>query len=244
MIKIGAGLALVAVAVALSRIKRLGAERELVVATIRALVQLAAVTLLIDLVFSGLGYSTLLLGVMLAAAAFTSSRRMRGIPRAAGIASMAIGASTAVGLVLLFATRAFPFEPRYLIPIAGMLIGNAMNAVSIAGLRLKEEVVDKRAEIEARLALGASASYALNPYLRAAVRTALIPLVDSTKNVGLVALPGAFVGMMLGGATPREAATVQLVVLFMLLGTVSVAALSTATLVTRRLIAPGERLAI
>lgn len=244
MIKVAAGLCLVAVAVGLSRLKNLGAERELVIAAVRALVQLAVVALLIELVFSGLGYSTILLVVMLGAASFTSSRRIKDVPHAMEIATAAIAASAALGLALLFATAAFPLEPRYLIPIAGMLVGNAMNAVSIAGLRLKEEVLDKRAEVEARLSLGAPASRALNPYVRAAARTALIPLVDSTKNVGLVALPGAFVGMMLGGASPREAATIQLVVLFMLLGSVSVAALSTAILVARRLIAPRDRLAI
>lgn len=244
MIKLAAGLSLVAVAVALSRLKDLGVERELVIAAARALVQLALIGLLIEFVLSGLGYSTILLVVMLGAASLTSSRRISGVPRAMEIATVAIAASAAVGLVLLFATGAFPLEPRYLIPIAGMLVGNAMNAVSIAGLRLKEEVLDKRVEVEARLALGAPAIRALNPYLRVAARTALIPLVDSTKNVGLVALPGAFVGMMLGGASPREAATVQLVVLFMLLGSVSVAAFSTAVLLTKRLIAPGERLAI
>lgn len=244
MIKVAAGLSLVAVAVVLSRMKDLGAERELVIAAFRALVQLAAVAVVIELVFSGLGYSTLLLIVMLGAASFTSSRRIKSVPRAMETATVAITASAALGLLLLFGTGAFPLEPRYLIPIAGMLVGNAMNAVSIVGMRLNEEVLDKRAEVEARLSLGAHATRALNPYVRSATRTALIPLVDSTKNVGLVALPGAFVGMMLGGASPREAATVQLVVLFMLLGSVSVAALSTAMLVTRRLIAPGERLVV
>ena len=244
VIKISAGLSLVMVALGISRFKRLGIERELLTATVRALIQLAGIAAIIDLVFSTIGWSALLMAVMLGAAALTSQRRMTGIPSAFALAVVAIGGSTSVGLLLLFGTGAFPFEPRFLIPIAGMLIGNSMNATSIAGLRLREEIADKRMEVEARLALGVPVSRALNPYVRTAARTALIPLMDSTKNVGLVALPGAFVGMILGGSTPQKAATVQLVVLFMLLGAVSVAAFLTTLLAARRLIAPGERIAV
>jgi hypothetical protein len=135
-------------------------------------------------------------------------------------------------------------EPRYLIPIGGMLIGNSMTAVSLAGSRLRDEIVDKRLEIEARLALGVPAKTALLPYARRAAATALIPTIDSTKNVGLIFLPGAFVGMMLAGASPADAAVVQLVVLFMLLGAVAVAGMTITVLVARGYTAPGERIVI
>ena len=74
--------------------------------------------------------------------------------------------------------------------------------------------------------------------------TALIPTIDSTKNVGLIFLPGAFVGMMLAGASPADAAVVQLVVLFMLLGAVAVAGMTITVLVARGYTAPGERIVI
>jgi UDP-glucose/iron transport system permease protein len=123
-----------------------------------------------------------------------------------------------------------------------MLIGNSMTATSLAGNRLRDELADKTAEIEVRLALGVSASEALLPYRRRAVVTGLIPTIDATKNVGLIFLPGAFVGMVLAGESPADAARVQLIVLFMLLGAVAVAGMSATMLVARAFVAPGERL--
>ena len=144
----------------------------------------------------------------------------------------------------MFGTQAFPFEPQFLIPIGGILIGNCMNATSLAGSRLRDEIVDKTLEVEARLALGVSATEALKPYARRAATTGLIPIIDATKNVGIIVLPGAFVGMILAGASPREAAEIQLVVLFMLLGAVAIAGMTTTLLVARRFVGAGERIVL
>ncbi|MGH2700063.1 MAG: ABC transporter permease [Actinomycetota bacterium] len=235
-------LILVTLAVVVSRTQGLGLESELIVCVLRAVVQLGALTAVIQVVFDYLGLAGLLLGVMLVAAAITSGRRLSGVPGARRLAALTIGASAAVAMVVLFGTRVFPFEPQYLIPVGGMLIGNSMTAVSLAGARLRDEITDKVLEIESRLALGVPARTALRPYARRAATGALIPTIDSTKNVGLIFLPGAFVGMMLAGASPAEAASVQLVVLFMLLGAVSVAGLLTTILVARAYTAPGERI--
>jgi putative ABC transport system permease protein len=237
-------LSLVALALVVSRRLRLRLEKELVVSAARALVQLGAVALAIDLVFSYLGLSALLILLMLGAAAWTSSRRLAGVPGGEWIAAASIAAGSAVALVVLFAGRAFPLEPRYLIPIAGMLVGNSMTATSLAGARLRDDVVAHTGEIEVRLALGDTASQALARHRVTAATSALIPTVDATKNVGIVFLPGAFVGMVLGGASPLEAAQVQLVVLFMLLGAVSVAGMVAAILVARAFTAPGDRIVV
>ena len=237
-------LILVVLAIALSRAQRLGLESELVVSVVRAIVQLGAVTAVIHVVFDHLGLAGVFLVVMLVAAALTSGRRLAGVRSARWLAAMTIGVSALVALLILFGTRVFPFEPQYLIPIGGMLIGNSMTAVSLAGARLRDEINDKTLEIESRLALGVPARVALRPYARRAAAASLIPTIDSTKNVGLIFLPGAFVGMMLAGASPAEAAGVQLVVLFMLLGAVSVAGMLITVLVGRAYIAPGERIVV
>lgn len=117
-----------------------------------------------------------------------------------------------------------------------------MKATSLAGLRLTEDLTDHRADTDARLALGASGFQALQPRLRRATVTALVPAIDQTKNVGLVTLPGAFVGMLLGGASPLEAAQVQLTGLFALLGAEALAAALTTLLISRAVIHPGERI--
>jgi putative ABC transport system permease protein len=116
-----------------------------------------------------------------------------------------------------------------------------MISVSLAGSRLRDELIDKAEEVEARLALGVRASDALKTYTRRAITNGMIPILDATKNVGLILVPGAFVGMLLGGASPADAARVQLVVLFMLLGAVAVSAVTITALVARAFIGSGER---
>jgi putative ABC transport system permease protein len=236
------GLGLVAVAAVVSLRLGLGVERELVVAVVRALVQLGVVALIITAVFNHLGLSAGFVAVMLAAAAITSGRRIQGVGHPMARAAAAIALAAAVAVVPLFAVGAFPLTPRYVIPVSGIVIGGAMKATSLAGLRLIEELSDHHQELEARLALGVSAMTALRWRLRRAVVAALVPAIDQTKNVGLVTLPGAFVGMLLGGSSPLEAAVVQLTVLFALLGAGALAAAMATLLIARAAIQPGERI--
>lgn len=244
MSEVAVALALVAVALGVSLHQRLSLERDLIVATVRALVQLSLVAAAIGLIFSNAGLIGVFLAVMLGAASVTSGRRLAGIKLARWLAAAAISGASAVAFAVLFGARVFPMEPQFIVPIAGMLIGNCMTATSLAGARLRDELTDKVAEVEARLALGVPAGDALRPYARRAAVNALIPTIDSTKNVGLIFLPGAFVGMMLAGRSPYQAAQVQLVVLFMLLGAVALAAMVITKLVARSFMAPGERLVI
>lgn len=237
---VAAGLA--ALAVALSRHTGLGLERELVVATLRAAIQLAAVGLVVAVVFRYAGLAVVFLAVMLAAAAATAGRRLGDVPRAPLLAAAAIAGGVAAGLAPLLATGAFSLEPRELIPVAGILIGGAMAATSLTGRRLAEAIPEGLPTVEARLCLGLSAGEALAPLVRQAVTTGLVPVLDQTRSVGLVALPGTFVGLILGGASPAEAARVQLTVLLALLGVELIAALTIATLVRGAWVAPGERI--
>jgi putative ABC transport system permease protein len=244
MTDIAVVLLLVGIAIFVSWRFRLALEKDFVVASVRAIVQLGVVALVISLVFENLALSVAFVVVMLSVAAFTSSRRLRGVPRAGIIATGAIGAGAVATLAVIFGGRVLDLEPPFIIPIAGMAIGNCMAAVSVAGVRVREEISDKNLEVEARLALGVSAHKALEPYVRRAATVSLIPIIDTTKTVGLVTLPGAFTGMLLGGATPYEAARVQLIVLFMLMGSIAIAGMATAALVTRAFVAEGERIVV
>ncbi|MEA2508618.1 MAG: UDP-glucose/iron transport system permease protein [Actinomycetota bacterium] len=241
---VGIAVLLVVVAVVVSRGQHLRLEGDLVVATVRALIQLSAVAAIIHLIFSSLGLSAAALVVMLGAASWTAGHRLKGIPGGPVLALTAISVAAGTALVVLFVGRVFPLTPQYVIPIAGMLIGNCMTAVSVSGVRFKEELVDKSLELEARLALGLRAKQALTTYTRRATSIALIPTIDATKNVGLILLPGAFVGTILGGGSPFRAAQIQLIVLFMLLGAVSLASMTTTILVARVFIGPGERVVL
>jgi putative ABC transport system permease protein len=232
---------LVVVAVALSRLGRLGLERDVAIAAVRAAVQLAAVGAIVTLVFEHGGLAAGFVAVMLGVATFTSARRLRGLPEAWLRAGAAIVAGAAVGVVPLLVSGAFSTEPRELIPVAGILIGGAMAATSVTGRRLAEQVADDLAAIEARLALGVPVREAMAGAVQRAATTGLIPAIDQTKNVGLVTLPGTFVGLVLGGASPSEAARVQLTVLLALLAVEVVAALAIARLVVAAVTRPGER---
>jgi putative ABC transport system permease protein len=232
---------LVVVAVVLSRAGRLGLEREIAVAAVRAAAQLAAVGALVTLVFEHAGLAAAFVAVMLTTATLTSGHRLRGVPQPRLRAGAAIAAGAATGVAPLLISGAFSTTPRELIPVAGILIGGAMVATSVTGRRLAEQVGDEIAAIETRLALGVPVREALAPPVRAAATLGLVPLLDQTKNVGLVTLPGTFVGLVLGGASPAEAARVQLTVLLALLAVEVVAALLAARLVVAGLTQPGER---
>ena len=98
-----------------------------------------------------------------------------------------------------------------------MLVGNSMTATILAGRRLTDELRDKRDEVEARLALGQASRQAATPYVRAALRAALTPQIETTKATGLVFLPGAMTGLILAGTAPLQAVLVQAVVMFLVL---------------------------
>jgi len=239
--QVAVAVGLVVVAVALSRFRDLGLERELAVAAGRAALQLAVAGLVIAAVFQSAGLAAGFVAVMLVAASVTAGGRLGGVPAARRRAAGAIGLATAAALAPLLLTGAFATTPRELIPVAGILIGGAMAATTLAGRRLGEDLRDALPEIEARLLLGATASEALRPAVRRAVTTAMVPVIDQTRNVGLVALPGTFVGLILGGASAGEAARIQLVVLLSLLGVQMLAALLTTAFVVRASVRDGER---
>ncbi len=220
-------LGLVAVAVALSFYERLDLEKDIGIAVVRSFVQLAAIGYVIELVFGleSLGYVLLLLAVMVGFAGWTSARRARGVPRALALATVSVGAAAVCTLGLLLLLGVVPPTGRYLIPLGGMVVGNSMNTTSLTLGMIRDDVRVRRREIEASLALGATSRQAVAPILKSSLRNAMIPLVDSTKTAGIVFLPGAMAGMIIGGADPLEAVRLQMVVLYMLLGSVSIAAI-------------------
>lgn len=228
-------------AAGLSRLEGIGLERELLVTALRAAVQLTVVGLLVTAVFEHVGLAAAFVAVMFGMAAWTSGRRLRPVDHGIARAGAAIAAGAGVALVPLLVSGGFDTTPRELIPIAGILIGGAMAAASITGRRVLEDVGDQLAEIEARLLLGVPARIALAPVVTRGVRTGLIGVLDQTKNVGLVTLPGTFVGLILGGADPAEAARLQLVVLLSLLAVELVAAIVCGRLVAAACTRPGER---
>jgi putative ABC transport system permease protein len=237
-------LGLVAVAIALSLYERLDLEREIGVAVVRSFVQLAAIGYVINFIFGleSIGAVALLLAGMVLFAAWTSARRAGDVPRAFVVVALAVGVAAVATLGLLLALGVIPATARYLIPLGGMVIGNSMNAASLTLTRIRDDVREQRPKVEAALALGATSRQAVSPILKTALQRALIPLIDATKTTGIIFLPGAMVGMIIAGADPLEAVRLQIVVLYMLLGSVSIAAILVGTLSYRSFFTPSHQI--
>lgn len=227
--------ALVLVAIAIAVWQRLGLARGFAIGAMRAVVQLTLVGYVLVYLFAVREWYLVLLAllVMLLAATRTATGRQRdgggrGLFTICGTA-MLIGAGLTLAYVDVIVIRVDPwYDPQYLIPLFGMIVGNAMNGAALAAERLSSEMESRRAEIEAYLALGASPAYASREAVRRALVAALIPAVNGLMVVGLVSLPGMMTGQILAGASPLLAVRYQIVVAFMLAGAVAM----TATIVT------------
>jgi putative ABC transport system permease protein len=236
---------LVVVAIALSLWRSLGLERSLAWSATRALGQLLAVGLLLDVLLhphTSIAWAWLWVAVMLLIAAYTVRSRAPEVPGLFQLALAAFAGSAALTLGVLFGLGVFEVDVRTLIPLAGLMIGNSMAATVLVARRLFEELRDKRDEVEARLALGQPASQAAQPYVRNALRTALIPQIETTKAVGLIALPGSMTGLILAGVDPVDAVRVQAAVMYLILGSVATTTSVVALGIQRRLFTRDHRL--
>ncbi|MBK5109833.1 MAG: iron export ABC transporter permease subunit FetB [Thermoleophilia bacterium] len=242
--EVGASLVLVAIAVAISRWRRAGLEADIGIAVLRSFVQLTAIGFVITAIFDtdSLLLVVLLLAVMVVFGAFTARARAVGVPRALGPLLIALSISAIATLGLVLALGIFPATPRYLVPVGGMVIGNAMTASAVALNRLGDEMRAESPRIEATLALGATSRQAAEPAVRRALRSGTIALVDSTKTTGLIFFPGTMVGMLLAGADPTDAVRLQLILLYLLLGAVAISALVSTTLAYRNFFTPAHQL--
>lgn len=242
--EVGAALALVALAVAISLWRSTDLERDIVVATARSFVQLTAIGYAIQLIFDAdtIWLVLALLSVMVLFGALTARNRARHVPDAFWPLLIALAAAAAATLGLVLVLGIFEPTPRYLVPVGGMVIGNAMTASAVALNRLGDELAEARGRIEATLALGATAREAAAPTVRRALRSGTIPLIDSTKTTGLIFFPGTMVGMLLAGADPTDAVRLQLILLYALLGSVATAAMVATGLAYRSFFTPAQQL--
>ncbi|MFD4022054.1 ABC transporter permease [Streptomyces sp. NPDC058576] len=227
---------LLVLAAAVAAWASVGRSREILVAGVRAAAQLAAVSLLIGWVVRSLAPFLGFVALMFAVAVWTAGRRITGnrtwrwaaVPIGAGVLPV-VGALLITGLVPVRGLAA-------LIPVAGILIGGALTATVLGGRRALDELTARRGEVEAGMALGLLDRDARLEIVRPAASDALLPGLDQTRTVGLVTLPGAFVGMLLGGASPVEAGAVQLFVLVALMAVQVVAVATVLELIARGLL--------
>ena len=242
--EVAASLVLVAIAAAVSLWRRAELEEELGLAVLRSFLQLIAVGYVIQAIFDSdsLWLVALLLAVMVAFGSATANSRASAVPGALGPIVIALSVAAAVTLALVIALGVFEPEPRYLVPVGGMVIGNSMTATAVALNRLADEMEGSKGQIEASLALGATSRQASLGLVTRSLRSGMIPLIDSTKTTGVVFFPGTMVGMLIAGAEPIDAVRLQLVLLWVLLGSVALASLLAVSLGYRGFFTPAHQL--
>lgn len=228
-------LGMMAIAIGLSSWQRLGLEIQLAIATGRTVVQLLVVGYVLAVIFA-LNNPIPVLGVlvvMLTIATVTARHRIgKKIPRLIPVVFGAMFFSTALTLIyttLLIIQPKTWYEPQYLIPLAGIVLGNAMNGAAIAGERLVSTISSSRLEVETHLSLGATPQQSVATYRKDAIRAGLIPTLNQMMIVGVVTLPGMITGQLLSGVDPLNAASYQILIMFM----IAFANLITTVLVTQ-----------
>jgi putative ABC transport system permease protein len=242
--EVAASITLVAIAAAVSFWRRAQLESDLAVAVIRSFVQLTAVGYVIQAIFDSdsLWLVALLVAVMVGFGSLTARSRARAVPGSLKPIAIALSTSAVVTIGLVLALGVFDPRPLYLVPVSGMVIGNAMTAAAVSLNRLADEVRGSALTIEATLALGATAWEASRDLVTRSLRSGMIPLIDSTKTTGVVFFPGTMVGMLLAGARPLDAVRLQLILLWTLLGSVALSSVLATSLGYRGFFTPAHQL--
>lgn len=232
----GAVAVLVALTVGAYRVGRLPHPVAPVTAAARAVAQLGLAALVITAVIGSLVASVGLLVLMFAVAVWTTTGRVGARPAWPwAAAAMLAGLVPVVAIVL--ATGTIPAQGVALIPVVGILTGNTMNGHTLLARRLFDALRGEHAQYEAALSLGLPRATAIEEITQRRILEALIPGLDSVRTAGVVTLPGAFIGVLLGGGTPAQAAAAQVLVLVGI-----VAAQSVTAVVAARLVAAGRLL--
>ncbi|KAG4205035.1 hypothetical protein ERO13_A04G077900v2 [Gossypium hirsutum] len=248
MVKPVAALTVVLLAVLLSFMQNLGLEKEMIYSIFRAFLQLSIIGFVLQFIFnqdnSGwivLAYLFMIVclwGVSITSKClFLISNWLQSFmytvyratcqtcARGKYVAGVSILAGTTLTMFVLVVLNVFPFTPRYIIPVAGMMVGNAMTVTGVTMKRLRDDIKLQMSLVETALALGATPRQATLEQVKRALVISLSPVLDNAKTVGLISLPGAMTGLIMGGASPLEAIQLQIVVMNMLIGASTVSSI-------------------
>lgn len=232
-----AGLLLIALVA--HRVNGYRLEGPVLVAAVRALVQLGVVALLIGLVIDDLALSWLLVAVMFSMGVLTTTLRVEA-PRAWPWAAVAMAAGVTPVLAVVLLSGAIPMKGIAIIPVAGIIVGNAMTGHTLVGRRGFAALREEQSQYEACLSLGMQPADAIGEIVHRRAPEALFPGLDQVKTTGVVTLPGAFIGVMLGGGSPVQAATAQALVLFGIMAAQTVTVGVAERLMSARRLLPAD----
>lgn len=229
---------------------RLQVERQLLISALRMVVQLGLMALVLTYLFRTVSPWLTLLAVvvMLAFAAYEIHARQRN--RLAGVWGYGVGMSAVVfaGVlvtILALTTQVRPepwYHPRYAIPLLGMILGNAMTAISLTLDNMLQAVERERPAIEGQIALGATRQVAMKSVMRGALRAGMIPTINGMAAAGVVSLPGMMTGQILSGIDPVEAVKYQILIMFLISAAAGLGCLAGAYVALYRLTDTRHRL--
>lgn len=230
---------LLLVTVGLSLSTRLGTAKDSLIAAARAIVQLAAVSMIIVAVVRSVWLSLAWALVMFLVATWTTSGRT-GTRSSLPWVGLAVASGIIPVLLIVFLSGVVPFVGLSIIPIAGIVIGNMMTAHTLTGRRLFAALREGLGTYEAGLSIGLRRPDAIHLLTQPLMREALVPNIDTTKTVGLVTLPGAFIGVLLGGGTPLQAGAAQILVLVMIMTGQTIVVIVAERFITQLRIIPDD----
>ncbi|HDI7452192.1 ABC transporter permease [Staphylococcus aureus] len=191
--------------------------KDLIVATVRAVVQLIILGFLLHYIFKINDKWLLVLCVFVIivnASWNTISRSSPVMHHVFLISFVAIFVGTALPLAGTIATGAIQFTANEVIPIGGMLANNGLITINLAYQNLDRAFVQDGTNIESKLSLAATPKLASKGAIRESIRLAIVPTIDSVKTYGLVSIPGMMTGLIIGGVPPLQAIKFQLLVVF------------------------------
>lgn len=225
-------IVMVASAALVYRIAALGSPWTVPAAAVRAVAQLAAVAAVLAVAMSRLWSSILVLSVMFVVASATAARRsqaQRGSWWLAG--SLAVGLLSVLPLLLM--SGVVPVDGVAIVPMVGIVLGGTMTAVAVAARRALDTLNLRAGEVEAAFSLGLSQRDSRMEVIGRSAADALLPNLDQTRTVGVVTLPGAFVGVLLSTGSAAQAAAVQVLILLALLLSQTCGVAATIELIAR-----------
>lgn len=215
---------LIGIAVFVLYREKVGLEKELLISSVRAFLQLLILgyALIFILKLDNLFELFAILFLMVVFATYTANRRIK-IIKGYKIAFLSMFFSSFVVIGVAVATGMLQPKANELIPIGGMIIGNALNAYTQTVERFKSDAKANIDLIENFIALGAPLKEAFRFQIRNSIRAALIPIINNLQTLGIIWIPGITAGMVLAGANPIHAVFFQLLIMF---GMVAVAVLA------------------
>jgi putative ABC transport system permease protein len=239
---------LILVNVALSAALRLGLGKSLLIAALRMVVQLLLIGFVLEWLFTQ-DNPLIIVAIALVMAAIAgisavnrTQRRFVGI-YGHSLLSVLAASALVTGFSMIGVIRVQPwYDPQYLIPMLGMVLGNTLNGISLGLDRFMEGLVNQRDQVETLLALGANRWEAAHTQVRDAIRIGMIPTINSMMVMGVVSLPGMMTGQILAGANPIDAVRYQIVIVFMIAAGSALGVFGVVLLAYRHLLSPDHQL--